>query len=130
MSAPTLIPVLRPAHRTGSHRASRTGHRRGSLPPLPGIGVGVSPQILPTVPSTTLSRYRLLADRPGLNLRAGEVVLCAVYEPAALGMVVLVRCESDGHAPGALLPVRELELIEHTGTPAGPVVWSVPGVRG
>lgn len=130
MSAPTLAP----APRTGSHRASRAAYRPRRLhavpdPTQPGIGVGTTPQILPATPVTPLSRYRVLTDRPGLNLRAGETVLCSVYEPASLGMVVLVRCESDGHAPGVLLSVRDLELIEHTGTLAGPVTWSVPGVR-
>lgn len=141
MSAPTLTPVpaLCPDIHTGSHCASRTWHRARHLhavptpvvpePTQPGIGVGTSPQLFPSAPTTALSRYRVLADRPGLDLRSGETVLCAVYEPAALGMVVLVRCESDGHAPGALLSVRELELLEHTGMLAGPVAWSVPGVR-
>ncbi|MEX5258000.1 hypothetical protein [Kocuria arenosa] len=142
MSTPTLTPAPRHDTHTGSHCASRTGHRARHLhavpeprlpeapqPELPGIGVGTAPQILPAAPATPLSRYRVRADRPGLNLRAGEIVLCAAYEPVALGMVVLVRCESDGHAPGALLSVRELELIEHTEALAGPVAWSVPGVR-
>ncbi len=125
MSAPAPTPV--PARRTGSRRAEL---RRTVRPAPPGIGVGTDPQIRPAAPATPLSRYRVRADRPGLSLRAGETVLCAVYEPASLGMVVLVRCESDGHAPGALLPVRELELLERTGTLAGPVAWSAPGVRG
>jgi hypothetical protein len=128
MSAPAPTPV--PARRTGSRRDTRPERRCTPLPALPGIGVGTDPQIRPTAPATPLSRYRVRSDRPGLNLRAGEIVLCAVYEPASLGMVVLVRCEADGHAPGALLPARELELIEHTGAVAGPVVWSAPGVRG
>ena len=140
MSAPTLTPAPRPVHRTGSHCAARTGHRARHLhavpdpqlpePCQPGIGVGTSPQILPAVPATTLSRYRVREDRPSLNLRAGELVLCAVYEPAALGMIILVRCESDGYAPGALLAARELQFIEHTEMRAEPVAWSVPGVRG
>lgn len=61
-----------------------------------------------------LSRYRMRTDRPGLNLRAGEIVLCAPYEPAQLNMLVLVRCEADGHSPGALLSVSEVEYLEPT----------------
>ncbi|MUN62644.1 hypothetical protein GMA12_05745 [Kocuria sediminis] len=128
MSAPAPTPA--PIRGTGARPAAGPEHRRAARATLPGIGVGTDPQIRPAAPATPLSRYRVRTDRPGLNLRAGEIVLCAVYEPASLGMVVLVRCESDGHAPGALLPVRELELVEHTGTVAGPVVWSAPGVRG
>ena len=130
MSAPTLTPAPRPVHRTGSHCAARTGHRATVPTRLPGIGVGTTPQVFPSVPATTLSRYRVREDRPSLNLRAGELVLCAVYEPAALGMIILVRCESDGYAPGALMAARELELIERTEMRAELVAWSVPGVRG
>lgn len=123
-------PTLTPTPRTGSHGVSRTGHRASPHTRPPGIGVGASPQVLPAVQATTLSRYRVRADRPSLSLRAGELVLCAVYEPTVLGMVVLVRCESDGYAPGALLAARDLALVEHTRMRAEPVAWSVPGVRG
>lgn len=109
--------------------ADRSSARRSGVTPLPGIGVGTSPRITPSVPAGQLSRYRVRTDRPGLELRAGETVLCVVYEPAALGMVVLVRCESDGYAPGALMAVRELELLEPTVLLAEPAEWSVPGTR-
>jgi len=69
------------------------------------------------------------SDRPGLNLRAGETVLCAPYEPAELNMLVLVRCEADGHSPGALLSVGEVEYLEPTGETLGPCAWGRPGVR-
>jgi hypothetical protein len=76
-----------------------------------------------------LSRYRMRSDRPGLNLRAGEIVLCAPYEPAELNMLVLVRCETDGHSPGALLSVSEVEYLEQTHEVLGPCAWGRPGVR-
>jgi hypothetical protein len=64
-----------------------------------------------------------------LNLHAGEIVLCAPYQPAGQTMVVLVRCEADGHNPGALLPVEELEDLGPTGQTLGPGSWGKPGVR-
>ncbi|MHC5560681.1 hypothetical protein [Kocuria sp. U4B] len=76
-----------------------------------------------------LSRYRMRTDRPGLNLRAGETVLCTPYEPAELNMLVLVRCETDGHSPGALLSVSEVEYLEPTPELLGPCAWGKPGVR-
>ncbi|MFI7742627.1 hypothetical protein [Kocuria rhizosphaericola] len=76
-----------------------------------------------------VSRYRMQVDRPGLDLRAGETVLCAPYEPAELNMVVVVRCEADGHSPGALLPLGELEHLGPTGERLGPCSWGKPGVR-
>lgn len=76
-----------------------------------------------------LSRYRMRADRPGLNLRAGEIVLCVPYEPVELNMLVLVRCETDGHSPGALLPVGEVEYLGPTHEILGPCAWGRPGVR-
>lgn len=65
-------------------------------------------------------------DSPRLRLhRAGEHRgLLLTYERSEL-----VRRESDGYAPGALLSVRELDLVERTGMRAEPVAWSVPGVR-
>lgn len=76
-----------------------------------------------------LSRYRMRADRHGLHLHAGEVVLCAPYEPVALNMVVVVRCESDGHSPGALLSTSEVEYLGTTSEPLGPCSWGTPGPR-
>lgn len=92
--------------------------------------------LTPAPPSTTsaaaaprVSRYRMQVDRPGLHLRAGETVLGIPYEPADLGMVVVVRCETDGHSPGALLPAGEVEDLGPTGEHLGPCSWGKPGVR-
>lgn len=74
-------------------------------------------------------RYRMLGDRPGLDLRAGETVLGIPYEPAHLDMVVVVRCEADGHSPGALLSAGEVEDLGPTGEHIGPFSWGRPGVR-
>ncbi|MFC4904998.1 hypothetical protein [Kocuria oceani] len=95
----------------------------------PGIGVGVSVEPTPAVDVSGLSRCRVLADRPGLGLRAGELVLCAPYEPAELGMVVLVRCEADGHSPGALLSAGEVEVLEPALELVAPRTWHRPGHR-
>lgn len=80
-------------------------------------------------PAPRLARYRMRVDRQGLSLRAGEIVLCTPYEPAELDMVVLVRCEADGHSPGALLPSQEVEHLEVTAEALGPFSWGRPGVR-
>ncbi|GGG72052.1 hypothetical protein GCM10011374_41000 [Kocuria dechangensis] len=95
----------------------------------PGIGVGLVFDPTPSVDVSRLSRYRMRADRPGLDLRAGESVLCAAYEPAGLGLVVLVRCEADGHSPGALIPVEELEYLGPAPEPLAQGAWSRPGTR-
>jgi hypothetical protein len=101
----------------------------GSLDVLPGIGVG--PVVVPVSAITVshVARYRMRTDRAGLNLRAGEVVLCAPYDPVELGMVVLVRCEADGYSPGALIPASDVEYVEPAGSSFGPFVWDTPGVR-
>lgn len=95
----------------------------------PGIGVGAVFDPTPSITAGSLSRCRVRADRAGLNLRAGEIVVCAVYEPADLGMVVLVRCEADGHRPGALIPADEVEVIGPALEPLGVSVWDKPGQR-
>ncbi len=95
----------------------------------PGIGVGVVVELTPVVDLSGLSRCRVLADRPGLGLRAGEAVLCAPYEPAELGMVVLVRCEADGHSPGALISAGEVEVLEPALELVAPREWHRPGHR-
>lgn len=96
------------------------------LPPAPRDvrPCAASPSIAPQV-----SRYRMRSDRPGLSLRAGEIVLCAPYAPAERNMLVLVRCEVDGHGPGALLSVNEVEHLGLTGETLGPCSWGKPGVR-
>ncbi|MEX5257999.1 hypothetical protein [Kocuria arenosa] len=76
-----------------------------------------------------LRRYRMLADRPGLKLNAGELVLCVDYEPAPHQAVVLVRCEVDGYSPGALLARSEVEFLEQTGEAFGAMSWGHPGSR-
>lgn len=76
-----------------------------------------------------LSRYRMHADRPGLHLRAGEVLLGIPYESTDPKMVMPVRCESDGHNPGALLPTDELEHLGTTDQLLGPCSWGKSGVR-
>jgi hypothetical protein len=95
----------------------------------PGIGVGVVFEPTPAVELSVLSRCRMRTDRAGLNLRAGEIVLCAIYEPADLGMVVLVRCESDGHSPGALISAEEVEFLGPALVPMAPSTWHKPGQR-
>ena len=80
-------------------------------------------------PAPRLARYRMRVDRQGLRLRAGEIVLGAPYGPAAPDMVVLVRCEADGHSPGALIPSQEVEHLEATDEALGPFSWGRPGVR-
>ncbi|MFI7483649.1 hypothetical protein ACH9EU_14700 [Kocuria sp. M1R5S2] len=105
------------------------------VPPRPAV---VADEEIPPEPTVEdppwragarLIRFRVRADHHGLRLRAGESVLCVPYEPAELGMVVLVRCESDGHAPGALLSVRELDYVGEAGRHAGDVDWDEPGTR-
>ncbi|MEX5303144.1 hypothetical protein [Kocuria sabuli] len=95
----------------------------------PGIGVGFVVDATPAVDVSRLSRCRMRADRPGLDLRSGETVLCAPYEPSELGMVVLVRCEADGHSPGALLAAAEVEYLGPALGLAAPQVWHKPGRR-
>lgn len=97
---------------------------------MPGIGVGTPKQAVPAIPAGRLTRYRVRTDRPGLELMTGETVLCTAYEPVALGMVVLVRCESDGYSPGALMPLHGLEFVEHTDEVADPGQWTELGRRG
>ncbi|GAB2628684.1 hypothetical protein GCM10009696_36770 [Kocuria himachalensis] len=76
-----------------------------------------------------MSRYRMRTERPGLHLRTGEILLGTPYEPSSLNMVVVVRCEADGHSPGALLPLAELEDLGPAGEALGPFSWGRPGVR-
>lgn len=95
----------------------------------PGIGVGMVFNATPSVEISCLSRYRMRTDRAGLKLRAGETVLCAAYEPADLGMVVLVRCESDGHSPGALISAEDVDYIGPCLAPMAPSAWHEPGQR-
>lgn len=76
-----------------------------------------------------LSRYRMHTDRPGLRLRAGEVILGVPYSLAGATMVMPVRCESDGHNPGALLSPEELEDLGPTDQLLGPCSWGKAGVR-
>ncbi|MFI7482488.1 hypothetical protein ACH9EU_08715 [Kocuria sp. M1R5S2] len=83
-----------------------------------------------TAPVTArLSRYRMHTDRPGLRLRAGEVILGVPYALAEATMVMPVRCESDGHNPGALLSTEELEDLGPTDQLLGPYSWGKAGVR-
>lgn len=96
---------------------------------LPGIGVGPVVEATPSVCVSRVSRYRMRTDRAGLALHTGEAVLCAPYEPAELGMVVLVRCEADGYSPGALIPAADVEYLEPAEASAEPFVWGKPGVR-
>ncbi|MFF0991408.1 hypothetical protein [Kocuria nitroreducens] len=80
-------------------------------------------------PTTRLSRYRMHADRPGLRLREGEVILGVPYALAESTMVMPVRCESDGHNPGALLSAEELEDLGPSDQLLGPCSWGKAGVR-
>ncbi|MFF0903233.1 UNVERIFIED_CONTAM: hypothetical protein RF653_06125 [Kocuria sp. CPCC 205316] len=114
MSVCDLLPVLSGA---------------GPVPSSPGIGVGLVFDPMPWVDVSELSRYRMRVDRPGLNLRAGETVLCAPYEPAELGMVVLVHCEADGHAPGALVSTGDVDYLEPALEPVVLGGWDKPGTR-
>ena len=95
----------------------------------PGIGVGLVFDHLPWVDVSQSCRYRMRVDRPGLNLRAEVTVLCAPYEPAELGMVVLVRCEADGHTPGALISADEVDYLEPALEPVVLGGWDKPGTR-
>lgn len=101
----------------------------GPVPIAPGIGVGVVFDPPPWVDVSELSRCRMRVDRPGLNLRAGETVLCAPYAPAELGMVVLVRCEVDGHTPGALISAGAVDYLEPALEPVVLGGWDKPGAR-
>lgn len=76
-----------------------------------------------------LRRYRMLANRPGLKLNAGELVLCVDYEHAPHQTVVAVRCEADGYAPGALLARTEVEFLEQATEVFGAMSWGKPGSR-
>jgi hypothetical protein len=64
-----------------------------------------------------------------LHLVADEIMLCAPYEPVELGMVVLVRCETDGHSPGALIPAEDVKYISPTLAPMTTCLWDKPGKR-
>ncbi|WP_426120706.1 hypothetical protein [Kocuria sp. LHG3120] len=101
----------------------------GPAPVSPGIGIGLVFEPMPWVDVSQLCRYRMRVDRPGLNLRAGETVLCAPYAPAQLGMVVLVHCETDGHAPGALISTGDLDYLEPAPEPVVLGGWDKPGTR-
>lgn len=101
----------------------------GPVPVSPGIGVGRAFEPMPWVDVSALPRYRMLVDRPGLHLRAGETVLCAPYEPAELGMVVIVRCEADGHTPGALVSTGVVDYLEPALEPVVLGEWDKPGTR-
>jgi hypothetical protein len=98
-------------------------------PVAEGIGVGIACDVTPSVDVSRLSRCRVRADRAGLNLRAGETVLCAPYEPSELGMVVLVRCEVDGHRPGVLISASSVEYLELATEPVAGRGWDRPGMR-
>ena len=76
-----------------------------------------------------LRRYRMLADRPGLKLHAGELVLCIYYEYAPHQAVVPVRCEADDYAPGALLARADVEFLELSDEVFGAMSWGKPGGR-
>jgi hypothetical protein len=76
-----------------------------------------------------LRRYRMLADRPGLKLRAGELVLCIDYEYAPHQALVPVRCEADDYAPDALLARADVEFLEHSHEVFGAMSWGKPGGR-
>jgi hypothetical protein len=95
----------------------------------PGIGVGLVFEPMPWVDVSRLFRCRMRVDRPGLHLRAGETVLCSPYEPVELGMVVLVRCEVDGHTPGALISADEVDYLEPALEPMVLGRWDKPGTR-
>lgn len=76
-----------------------------------------------------VSRYRMHADRPGLRLRAGEVILGIPYALVGTTMVMPVRCESDDHNPGPLLSTEELEDLGPTDQILSPRSWDRSGVR-
>jgi hypothetical protein len=69
------------------------------------------------------------ADRPGLRLRAGEVILGVPYALAESTMVMPVRCEIDGHNPATLLSPEELEDLGPTDQLLGPCSWGKAGLR-
>lgn len=101
----------------------------GPVPVSPGIGVGFVFDPTPSVDVAVLSSYRIRVDRSGLNVRSGETVLCAPYEPSELGMVVLVRCEADGHTPGALVVAGEVDYLEPVSESVVLGGWGKPGTR-
>ncbi|MFI7582994.1 hypothetical protein ACH9DO_04285 [Kocuria sp. M1N1S27] len=76
-----------------------------------------------------LRRYRMLADRPGLKLHAGELVLCIDYEYAPHQALVPVRCEADDYAPGALLARADVEFLGQSDEVFGAMSWGKPGAR-
>lgn len=83
----------------------------------------------PSSSTGRLSRYRLIVDRPGLKLRAGETVLCADYGDPSEQFLAVVRCESDSYGPAVLLLRSDVMLIEETTETLGPMSWGKPGVR-
>lgn len=101
----------------------------GPVPVLSGIGAGIVFEPVPSVDVSGLFRCRMLTDRPELSVRAGETVLCAAYDPADLGMVVLVRCEADGHTPGALISAEEVQCLESVPVVGALGGWDKPGTR-
>ena len=44
-------------------------------------------------------------------------------------MVVLVRCEADGHTPGALISAEEVDYLEPAVEPVILGAWDKPGTR-
>jgi hypothetical protein len=97
--------------------------------PVPKIGVGITVPAIPSVTASSLSRYRVRTARAGVDLRAGETVLCAPYEPALQGLVVLVRCETDGYSPGVLIPAATVEYLGPAPQLTDARTWSTPGAR-
>jgi hypothetical protein len=108
---------------------SRPASHPSAVEHFPGIGVGAVSEPIPWVETSRLSRYRMRTDRAGLHLQAGEIVLCAPYEPAALNMVVLVRCEADGYSPGVLISTSEVSYIGPAAEPLVMTLWDKPGKR-
>ena len=112
-------------------------HQLGAVQPEFALEPAAQPEVAPepaahtgpTMDGARLIRFRVATDHRGLHLRTGEAVLCVPYEPAELGMVVLVRCESDGHAPGALLSVHGLVYVEEAGRYSAEGGWDEPGTR-
>ncbi len=85
---------------------------------------------IPAPAAGVLSRYRMIADRPGLKLRAGETVLCADYDHPSERFLAVARCEADGYGPAVLLLRSDVEFLEATTEVLGPMSWGKPGVRG
>lgn len=113
MTASPLVPAPTPNDHGASH------HTRGPA----------SAEPVTARAATRLSRYRMHTDRPGLRLRAGEVILGVPYALAETTMVLPVRCESDGHNPATLLSPEELEDLGPTDQLLGPCSWGKAGVR-